>query len=179
MYSRDIATKTRSQLNLKQNKGEFIGSFVPYGYQKDPDDKHKLLIDTQVAPVIVEIFSQRLDGKTGREIAQVLNVQGIPSPQAYKRQQGIQRAFNHNEGDSLWTKDAVYRILRDCRYTGDFVAGKQEIKTVGSRKATAVPKENWVVLPDVFPAIISKETFDALQNKGQENTVQTIAVKFT
>lgn len=34
-YSRDISTKIRSQLAVKCRRGEFIGNYAPYGYQKD------------------------------------------------------------------------------------------------------------------------------------------------
>ncbi|MEA4896488.1 MAG: hypothetical protein VB064_14680 [Oscillospiraceae bacterium] len=41
---------------MKRKKGEFIGSFAPYGYLKDPDDKHHLVVDNQTAPIIRDIF---------------------------------------------------------------------------------------------------------------------------
>ena len=40
-YCRDISIKIRSHLDVKRKNGEYIGAFVPYGYEKSDDDKHK------------------------------------------------------------------------------------------------------------------------------------------
>lgn len=44
-YCRDISIKIRSHLEVKRKNGEYIGAFTPYGYQKDSDNKNKLVID--------------------------------------------------------------------------------------------------------------------------------------
>ena len=38
-----------------------MGSFAPYGYMKDPNDKHKLIIDENVAPIVREISKHCCD----------------------------------------------------------------------------------------------------------------------
>ena len=35
-YCRDISVKIKSQLAVKRKRGDFVGSFAAYGYQKDP-----------------------------------------------------------------------------------------------------------------------------------------------
>ena len=55
-YCRDISIKIRSPLEVKRKKGDFIGSFAVYGYLKDPDDRHKLVIDEYAADVVRDIF---------------------------------------------------------------------------------------------------------------------------
>lgn len=42
VYSKDISKKIDAALTVKQQRGEFIGAWAPYGYRKDPDDKHHL-----------------------------------------------------------------------------------------------------------------------------------------
>lgn len=49
MYAKDISKKVRTTADLKRKNGEFIGSFAPYGYRKDPNNKNKLLVDQAVA----------------------------------------------------------------------------------------------------------------------------------
>ena len=41
MYAKDISKKVRSSLIVKKYNGEFTGKLAPYGYIKDPKDKHK------------------------------------------------------------------------------------------------------------------------------------------
>ena len=36
--------------------GDYIGARAPYGYRKDPENCHKLLIDEAAAPVVQQIF---------------------------------------------------------------------------------------------------------------------------
>ena len=40
MYSRDISKKIRGALSAQKKRGQFMSGFAPYGYIKDPADKH-------------------------------------------------------------------------------------------------------------------------------------------
>ena len=48
-YARDISNKVRSVLDNKKNNGQFIGSVAPFGYKKDPNNKHKFIIYKKAA----------------------------------------------------------------------------------------------------------------------------------
>ena len=79
----------RSTLNMERRKGEFIGSFAKFGYQKDPTDRHKLVIDEPAAEIVRMIYSLYLSGVGIRGIVRRLNERGIPNPSTYKRMQGL------------------------------------------------------------------------------------------
>src|SRR5574344_1215506 len=68
MYAKDISKKVRSSLIVKKHNGEFIGKLAPYGYIKDPKDKHKFLIDKNVSNIIIKIFDMVLNGKSRKEV---------------------------------------------------------------------------------------------------------------
>ena len=72
MYAKDISKKVRSSLIVKKYNGEFVGKLAPYGYIKDPKDKHKFLIDKNVSHIIIKIFNMILDGKSRKEVANYL-----------------------------------------------------------------------------------------------------------
>ena len=72
-YARDISQKIRSSLDSKKKRGEFIGSFATYGYMKDPEDNHKLIIDEVAARVIRDIFKWYISGMGKITIAKKLN----------------------------------------------------------------------------------------------------------
>lgn len=55
-YAKDISKKVRSSLITKKKNGEFVGKIAPYGYIKDPNDKHKFLIDKNVSHIIKKNF---------------------------------------------------------------------------------------------------------------------------
>lgn len=55
-YSKDISRKSSSALRVKQQNGEFIGSWAPYGYKKCANDHHKLEPDEDTAPIVRKSF---------------------------------------------------------------------------------------------------------------------------
>ena len=81
-YSKDCSKKIRSAYRAKAIKGEFTGPVAPYGYRKDPADKHHLL-PNECAPVIQRMFRMALEGKTCCMIANTLQREQILTPQTY------------------------------------------------------------------------------------------------
>ena len=55
-YAYKTSTDVRRTFRNKRQNGEFIGSFAPYGYRKDPEDKNSLVIDEEAAQVVLDIF---------------------------------------------------------------------------------------------------------------------------
>lgn len=96
-YCRDISIKIRSQLQVKRKNGEFIGAFAPYGYEKSPEDKNKLIVDVYAAEVVRDIFGWKLSGINQDAIARRLNEQSILSPLEYKRSKGMPYAAKADE----------------------------------------------------------------------------------
>ena len=56
-YCYQTSKKIRQVFDYKKRNGEFVGSYAPYGYIKDPNDKHALLVDHEAAEVVKQIFS--------------------------------------------------------------------------------------------------------------------------
>ena len=83
-YCQDISEKVKSHQKIKREKGKFIGAFAVYGYQKDHEDKNKLVIDEYAAKIVKNIFTWKLDGMSNLAIAKRLNENGIFSPLEYK-----------------------------------------------------------------------------------------------
>lgn len=170
-YCRDISNKVRSSLDRKRGKGEFIGSFASYGYFKDPEDHHHLVIDPAAAEVVRDIFQWFLSGMSIIGIAKKLNQLGIPNPSMYKKQLGFN--YKHPAGelcDGLWPDSSVKRILKNRIYTGDMVQNKTKIKSYKVHVCVAVPEENWVIVPNTHEAIISHEHFETVQQLLRRDT---------
>ncbi len=55
-YALDISKKIKAQAHQAMKDGDFIGARAPYGYRKDPNNCHKLLVDEDTAPVVQQIF---------------------------------------------------------------------------------------------------------------------------
>ena len=124
MYARDISRKIRSALAVRRAEGRYLGSFAPYGYQKDPDDRGRLRPEAHAAQVVKEIFASAAGGEGTGAIARRLNARGEPSP-------GRWRCLTHPGlreedwvGAGCWTAAAVRRILDGEVYLGRTVQGK-------------------------------------------------------
>ena len=48
-YAAKTSADVRRTLDMKRRRGEFIGSFAPYGYAKDPADHNRLVPDREAA----------------------------------------------------------------------------------------------------------------------------------
>ena len=169
-YCRDISNKVRSSLDRKRSKGEFIGSFASYGYMKDPDDHHHLIVDPVAAEVVKNIFDWFLQGMSIIGIAKRLNHMGIPNPSAYKRQCGLNYKHPAGQLDSAWPDSSVKRVLKNRLYVGDMVQNKNRTKSYKVQISVAVPEENWVIVPNTHAAIIDREKFETVQQLLMRDT---------
>lgn len=169
-YCRDISNKVRSSLDRKRSKGEFIGSFASYGYMKDPDDHHHLIVDPVAAEVVKNIFDWFLQGMSILGIAKRLNHMGIPNPSAYKRQCGLNYRHPAGQLDSAWPDSSVKRVLKNRLYVGDMVQNKNRTKSYKVQISVAVPEEKWVIVPNMHEAIIDREKFETVQQLLMRDT---------
>ena len=71
MYSRDLSRKVRSAMKTHAKNGEYMPAFPKYGYIKDPEDKHHLVIDPEAAETVKLIFTMAADGKTKGQMVKV------------------------------------------------------------------------------------------------------------
>lgn len=160
-YCRDISIKIRSHQDIKRRKGQFIAPFAMFGYLKDPEDKHHLIIDEFAAGVVQDMFHLILEGYSSEAIADRLNEQGIPSPLEYKRLLGstYKTPFRRNP-KAVWTATAVLRILKNPVYIGTLEQGKRSSPNYKVKKQFAVPEEQWAVKENTHEPAVSRDTFE-------------------
>ena len=163
IYCRDISIKIRTSLEVKRKKGEYVGSFVPFGYRKAPQDKNRLLVDDDAAEVVTLIFGMYKDGFPILKIVRRLNTSGIPTPMEYKRMQGVrfETAFRTKERPE-WEYVTVKRILSNIVYTGVLIQGRRG--TPNHKVRVTRPKEetDWVRVENAHDPIISCTDFEAV-----------------
>lgn len=183
-YAASTSANVRGTLNLNRKQGKFIGSFASYGYKKDPDDHHKLVIDEEAATIVRMIFDKFIGGMSIIGIAKMLNEMGIPNPSAYKRLKGYN--YKHptlSLADGLWPDSSVRRILKNEMYMGNMVQGKNRKISYKIKKNKAVSEDEWFVVENTHEPIIDKSTFEKAQamfNKGirkppKRNTVDLLS----
>ena len=158
-YCRDISIKIRSHLEVKRKNGEYIGAFTPYGYQKDSDNKNKLVIDVYAAGIVKEIYRMKLSGMSQTAIANALNKQGVLSPMEYKHSLGIRIQDNFKTHEQAeWSAMSVKRILENEVYTGTLVQRLLGIDTRTSPNEEKVyPLSGLVVCGDCGAMMIKRD----------------------
>ena len=83
-YLEDTSINIRETFRTKRENGQFTGSFAPYGYLRDPENKNHLIIDPITSPIVKRIYDEYLSGSGMRKIANGLNDDNILSPLEYK-----------------------------------------------------------------------------------------------
>lgn len=167
-YSRDISRKVSSAIKTKQERGEFVGVYAPYGYSKSKEDRHRLVANPETAPIVQEIFSLRLQGMGYAGIARTLNARGIPSPGAYLFQQGLSERENYR--DSMWAVWNIKEILSSEAYLGHLIQGKRtQASYKQSRKERYAPADEWRICRNVHEPLIDSGTFAAVQKMAGES----------
>ena len=168
MYARDISTKIKSTLHAKAKRGEYLGALDPYGYLRSPEDKHKLIINPETAPIVRRMFEMCAAGMGARSIATTFNSEGILCPTEYTR---FRKHNPETDGEFVrkhfWTRTYVQFMLKNEIYVGSMVQGRQYTPNHRSQKREPIPKENWIVVPNMHEAIVSRELFDEAQQKLQ------------
>ena len=163
-YCRDTSIKIRSQLEIKRQRGDFIGSFTVFGYQKDPADRHKLVIDEYAADVVRDIFNWKLDGISALDIAARLTANGISTPMEYKKSLGMRYSTSFRvKENSVWDAAMVLRILKNPVYIGVLEQGRVTTPSYKVKRLVQKPREEWAVIKNAHEPIIDKFDFATAQ----------------
>jgi len=174
---------------LAQEGGRHLGGRPPYGYRladagEHPNPKkrslgqrlHRLEPDPETAPVVRRIFEMFAAGHGLKAIANALTADGVPSPSAHDR------VRNPHRDPRGWAHSAVRTVLRNEKYLGRAVWGKQqrldELFDVNDVAAGYVTRQRWasngawVYGPDEdHPPLIDQDLWDATaQRIAERNT---------
>ena len=159
MYAKDISKKIKSVKRDKQRKGLFIGGKPVYGYKMHPTEKNKIVIDENVAPVVRRIFALALSGMSCRQIAALLNQDGVPTPSAYAHL-SIAKPGAYS---GLWSGERISEMLQNETYIGNMVQGRRVKISYKSKKCLNQSPEHWVIVEGTHEPIIDPEAFEKVQ----------------
>ena len=163
-YSKDLSVKTTTAKLQMMKQGKYVGSIAPYGYQFHPTIRNKLAIDPESASVVRRIFDLALAGKKTRQIAEILNIDGILTPGSYFRlKHPGQNRFQKRKESNGWNYHTVLGILHQYEYTGATVGHKRSKAAVNVKKALPNKKEDWIVVENMHEAIVTHEEFQKVQ----------------
>ena len=164
LYARQASEKTKAAHRARAKNGMFLGSRAPYGYQKDPSDRHHLIVDPEAAEVVKEIFRMFADGIGYVRMTKILRERNILNPQAY---------FNQNNPDYYkhsdywrkpfdWHATSVRAILNNPVYLGKLTFGKTKTKGFFDKRRVATEESDWIVVEHTHEPLVSQELWDTV-----------------
>ena len=153
-YARGISAKTKAAKQTRAKQGMFLGSKAPYGYRKDPADKHHLIVDEKAADIVCRIFTMAENGWGFFKIAKTLQAEGIPNPQSYAE----------GKYDTRWHITSVQKILQNPVYCGDLAQGRRGNRTMHGKQIQK-PEEEWIVVENTHEPLIDREQWNVVQKQ--------------
>ena len=159
MYAKDISKKIKSVKRDKQRKGQFIGGKPVYGYKMHPTEKNKIVIDEEVAPIVRRIFAMALSGMSCRNIATLLNQEGVPTPATY----ASLPVAKPGPYTGLWSSERISDMLQNETYIGNMVQGRSVKISYKSKKCLKQDPANWVVVEGTHEPLVDAETFQKVR----------------
>ena len=156
-YSEELSENIRAVFRRKMEEGQFLGNYAPYGYRKDPADRHHLVIDPETAPVVEEIYDLYLSGLSCKMIAVKLTEQAVPTPSETKKRRG--EDLGRREC-IRWSAGTVRKILKNPVYLGHMVQGKEEKISFKEKYRRELPENRWFVVENTHESIVKQEKFD-------------------
>ena len=140
-YSENLAQEVVRGMREAASRGYFLASRAPFGYNRIKvsdgiKERPTLEVDPVAAPIVKEIFESSVRGNGLKEICKDLNGRGI------------------THKGRRWQKNVIHYMLTNEAYTGTAVWG---VKSKDEKAQEPVKVEN------AWPALVSRETFDAVQ----------------
>ncbi len=180
-YARDTSKKVRAVFKAKGQRGERVGTTVPYGYRRDPNSgkECKLLVNEETAPIVKEIFAMCASGIGPKNIANALKERKILKPSEYKyRGEGKYGAVTDTADPYGWNDRTVAGILDNEIYLGHTVNFRTEIVSFKDKRKRDRPKEEQIRIENTHEAIIDQETWEIVQKvregKRRRNSMSEI-----
>lgn len=163
-YARQSSSKTKAAHAARAKAGMYLGNHAPFGYIKDPADRHHLIIDPPAADVVKDIFRMFAEGIGYVRMTKNLRERNILNPQAY---------FNQNNPDYYknsdywrepfdWHVTSIRAILNNPVYLGQVVFGRSKTKGFFDKTRIAVPEKEWIVVPNTHEPLVSQELWDTV-----------------
>ena len=161
VYAKDISRKIITSFRARQEKGEFLPAFAPYGYVKSKEVAYRYEVDQETAPYVRMIFEWKAEGVSHNEICKRLNDMGAVTPARRKVDLGIWRAEKYKH--TVWHGRTIIDIMKNPTYTGCIVYGRIPKSLYEGIKMHRAPEEEWRYVPDAHEPIVSQELFDKVQ----------------
>ncbi|HBN10516.1 MAG TPA: hypothetical protein DD392_00810 [Ruminococcus sp.] len=140
-FAQETSKKVSMAKRELQKQGKFVGSKPPFGYQRDPNDRHNLIIKEDEAVIVREIFNRVANGETTTKIFNDLS----------------QR---EEKSRIVWSVSTICTILKREIYKGILVQHKTETALYKNEEVHKISDDEQIKVENAAPQIVSPELWD-------------------
>lgn len=162
-YAAQTSKKIRAVNQMKAEQGKRISTAIPYGYQRNPDDREHWLVDNNAAEIVRKIFDMCIDGMGPLKIAKVLEREKVPTPTEYYHSIGRATSNQLPEKSCRWASSTIENILANRQYTGCAINFMTTTVSYKVHKTIYKPEEDWQIIPEMQEPIISEAVWERVQ----------------
>lgn len=168
-YVRDCSRKQKAQYQVRGKSGKPTTNNIPYGFKKDPDEKHHWLIDEEAAEVVRRIFRLSVEGKGTQTIAKILMEDRVERPSYYlaKRGRGTCQGKPGISRPYDWTNSTIRDILAKPEYMGHTVNFRAYKPSYKDKKMIKHSSDEWLIFENTHEAIVDEDTWKLAQQSRQ------------
>ena len=162
MYCKDVSDKLIKTFEVMKKEGKYIGGIPPFGYIRDENNKHKLIVDEASASVVRRIFDLCESGIGNVLITKELNEKNVLTPSEYNCKI-LKITSSSSKVAKQWTASIVGKILDNRVYCGDLVQNKTRGISYKVHKRLKNDEEDYIIIENAHEPIIEKERFFNIQ----------------
>lgn len=162
-HAANTSKKIRAVRKNNALAGIYSAKKATYGYLKGTDKKRTPIIDEETAPVVRRIFEMYASGMSPKNIADILNAEGISSPGklAYEKY-GMKGKPNEMR---LWCEISIRAMLNNIFYLGHLPMLQETSVSYKNHKRHHKDKSEWVITYNNHEPIISQELWDKVHER--------------
>lgn len=138
-YSRDLSKKINMANTQRAKKGRVVTNGTLWGYNQFDG---QLTINEEQAEIVRTVFDLYVGGMGFRGMVKELTKMGI-----------------RNQNGNKFSETTLKRMIRNEKYKGTLISNKRH-KDFDTKKIYDVPEEEWVIIENGVPAIISLEVWN-------------------
>jgi len=163
-YAKDTSNKIKAVFDTRMRDGKRCSGSIPYGYNRIKGDKQTLVVDPVASEVVKRVFLLANEGKSPREIAEMLTEEKVLIPSAYAKEYHKEQYNGHPFSDPYaWAVTTVREMLERQEYLGHTILHKSAVINFKLHKSAEVDKDEQYVFPNTHEPIISQELWDSVQ----------------
>lgn len=160
-HSANTSKKVKAVIAANAKAGKFMSPYCPYGYVKGDDEMRTPVIDPYAANIVLRIFQMRAQGMKPKQIAAILNDEGVLTPFDYYYQRIGKPSPYHNS--HLWENRNVHNILNNPIYIGTLAQLRTTTVSYKNHKRIDKDESEWAVIENNHEAIVPKELWDKVR----------------